>query len=121
MRSYQAALAATWLMGVVAVLLVLAAADTRLHHGLQLEAVNASRYIHPPLATRESCGISTIAVNKGGLLLSRTLHTTELPLSAMWQLWWRPERPYYQLRMSNIDSRQFRSDTPLRLDALCSK
>ncbi len=92
-----------------------------MHHGLNLEAVQATRYIHPPLSTRDSCGISTIAVNKGGLLLSRLLHTTELPLPAIWQLSWRPDRPYYQLRLSNIDSHQFRSDTPMRLDALCSK
>lgn len=43
--------------------------DPRHHHGLSQEAVNATRYVHPPLSTRSSCGISHTSFNRSGAFL----------------------------------------------------
>lgn len=94
----------------------LRSSDARHHHGLNLSRVDSTRYIHPPIATAASCGISHDAVTFAGQSIARQLHVTEPCLSELWQLWWRPSRPYSTLLLTEVDNVDFRMGLPLLLD-----
>lgn len=90
--------------------------DQRMHHGIELHAIDSSRYVRSAPSTSERLGIRRAAVALAGRRLSKRLFVTEPLQQQLINIWFEPTTGFCRSRMVPVLESEFRSALPVALD-----